>query len=411
MAVLAAAALLDELMGRNRNIAPNDKAKELNWEDPEYCKLYMVKFCPHDLFVNTRADLGQCPKVHDDEVKALYEKSNSYKKQRYEEEFIHFCQCMLNEVERKIVKGKQRLALIGKADAISLSPAQTQRNEEQIKFLTEKINSLVDEAEQMGIQGNVEQAQGLMKLCDQLKEEREQLRGNNENSHWQQTAELAAAQEKQMEVCDVCGAFLIVGDAQQRIDDHLMGKQHVGYARLKMAMEELINNRQKMRDDKERKREEERRERARLREEEERKRDRERDREREEHRKKREEEERSKNRSKHRSRSPRSYRRSSSRSRSDTRRGSRDAEYGRRSVKSCDERGKSSRNSRSKSRDRNRDHRRKGADEHWRPNKDRGLNGDYGRHSSPSHRSSGRHHQDSKVGRSSRGAEGGRGAE
>lgn len=55
-----------------------------------------------------------------------------------------------------------------------------------------------------------------------------------------QTAELAAAQEKQMEVCDVCGAFLIVGDAQQRIDDHLMGKQHVGYARLKMAMEELI---------------------------------------------------------------------------------------------------------------------------------------------------------------------------
>lgn len=35
MAVLAAAALLDELMGRNRNIAPNDKAKELNWEDPE----------------------------------------------------------------------------------------------------------------------------------------------------------------------------------------------------------------------------------------------------------------------------------------------------------------------------------------------------------------------------------------
>lgn len=33
MAVLAAAALLDELMGRNRNIAPNEKGRELNWED------------------------------------------------------------------------------------------------------------------------------------------------------------------------------------------------------------------------------------------------------------------------------------------------------------------------------------------------------------------------------------------
>ena len=40
-----------------------------------------------------------------------------------------------------------------------------------------------------------------------------------------------AAQQKAMEVCDTCGAFLIVGDAQQRIDDHLLGKQHVGYAR------------------------------------------------------------------------------------------------------------------------------------------------------------------------------------
>ena len=80
----------------------------------------MVKFCPHDLFVNTRADLGQCPKVHDDEVKSLFEKSNSYKKQQYEDEFIRFCQSMLNEVERKIVKGKQRLALIGKADAVSI---------------------------------------------------------------------------------------------------------------------------------------------------------------------------------------------------------------------------------------------------------------------------------------------------
>lgn len=42
-----------------------------------------------------------------------------------------------------------------------------------------------------------------------------------------------------MEVCQVCGAFLIVGDAQQRIDDHLMGKQHVGFARLKAALEEI----------------------------------------------------------------------------------------------------------------------------------------------------------------------------
>ena len=50
MAVLAAAALLDELMGRNRNIAPNDKGKELNWEDPEVGYSYrMLLFVFQDI--------------------------------------------------------------------------------------------------------------------------------------------------------------------------------------------------------------------------------------------------------------------------------------------------------------------------------------------------------------------------
>lgn len=48
-----------------------------------------------------------------------------------------------------------------------------------------------------------------------------------------------AGQEKQMEVCEVCGAFLIVGDAQARVDDHLQGKQHVGYAKIKSTIEDL----------------------------------------------------------------------------------------------------------------------------------------------------------------------------
>ena len=47
---------------------------------------------------------------------------------------------------------------------------------------------MVEEAEQSGIQGNVEQAQGLMRLCDQLKEERETLRKSNDNSHYNQVS-------------------------------------------------------------------------------------------------------------------------------------------------------------------------------------------------------------------------------
>jgi hypothetical protein len=42
MAAAAAAALLDELMGRNRNVLPNEKPKELNWEDPEVSSFYLA---------------------------------------------------------------------------------------------------------------------------------------------------------------------------------------------------------------------------------------------------------------------------------------------------------------------------------------------------------------------------------
>lgn len=111
----------------------------------------------------------------------MFGQAKSHRKIHYQEEFIRFCTSMLNEVERKIQKGKQRLALSGKGEIASLTPAQTQRNMEQINLLTERINGLVEEAEQAGTDGNVEQAQGLMKLCDQLKDERDALQKQNEN--------------------------------------------------------------------------------------------------------------------------------------------------------------------------------------------------------------------------------------
>ena len=48
-----------------------------------------------------------------------------------------------------------------------------------------------------------------------------------------------------MEVCEICGAMLFIDDAPQRLDDHIQGKQHVGYARIRA----YISERQKKRDE------------------------------------------------------------------------------------------------------------------------------------------------------------------
>ena len=42
-----------------------------------------------------------------------------------------------------------------------------------------------------------------------------------------------------MEVCEICGAFLVVGDAKQRLAEHLIGKQHMGYAQVRATVESL----------------------------------------------------------------------------------------------------------------------------------------------------------------------------
>lgn len=51
MAVLAAAQLLDELMGRHRNVNPNEKIKKPNWEDLEVSIVVIVFDQPSQVYL------------------------------------------------------------------------------------------------------------------------------------------------------------------------------------------------------------------------------------------------------------------------------------------------------------------------------------------------------------------------
>jgi hypothetical protein len=79
-----------------------------------------VEFCPNDLFTNTKADLGPCGKIHDENLKRMYqEDTDNYKKSLYQDDFLKFCQRMLSELQSKIKRAKERLLL-------------TQQNEERM---------------------------------------------------------------------------------------------------------------------------------------------------------------------------------------------------------------------------------------------------------------------------------------
>ncbi|KAK2490496.1 hypothetical protein MC885_015383 [Smutsia gigantea] len=299
--MISAAQLLDELMGRDRNLAPDEKRSNVRWDHESVT----------DVALNYQE--GPCEKIHDENLRKQYEKSSRFMKVGYERDFLRYLQSLLAEVERRIRRGHARLAL-----------SQNQQS---------------SGIEELGSEGKVEEAQGMMKLVEQLKEERELLRSTTS------TIESFAAQEKQMEVCEVCGAFLIVGDAQSRVDDHLMGKQHMGYAKIKATVEELKEKLRKRteepdRDERLKKEKQER---------EEREKEREREREERERKRRREEEEREKERARDRERRKRSRSRSRHSSRTSDRRCSRSRDHKR-------SRSRERRRSRSRDRRRSRSH-------------------------------------------------------
>ncbi len=53
-------AMLDELMGKERNV-PMDQRKgtDMRFNDPEVCKYALAGLCPYGLFKNTKSDLGK----------------------------------------------------------------------------------------------------------------------------------------------------------------------------------------------------------------------------------------------------------------------------------------------------------------------------------------------------------------
>nr|XP_043617350.1 luc7-like protein 3 [Erigeron canadensis]XP_043617351.1 luc7-like protein 3 [Erigeron canadensis]XP_043617352.1 luc7-like protein 3 [Erigeron canadensis] len=237
-------ALLDELMGSARNLTEEERRghKEITWDDKEVCGFYMVKFCPHDLFVNTRSDLGPCPKIHDPKLKESFENSprhDSYVP-RFEAELSHFCEKLVMDLDRRVRRGRERLA---QEVEVPPPPPVPVEKSEQLSVLEEKIKNLLESVEALGEAGKVDEAEALMRKVDMLNIEKTAL-----TLHPQNDKNLMLSQEKKMALCETCGSFLIANDALERTQSHVTGKQHIGYGLVRDFLVEYKEAKEKARE-------------------------------------------------------------------------------------------------------------------------------------------------------------------
>ncbi|KAF0992073.1 hypothetical protein HZS_2249 [Henneguya salminicola] len=223
----SAADLLDQLMGPNRNLAPGEKPKKLlNWSDPAVCKFYLCGFCPYELFINTKADLGNCPHVHEETLKQQYDASEDYGKLGYEESFLNFITKILNDCEKKIARGYDRLR---NRKPIFHDPS----DKEAYDKLNDKISVNLRKIEEMGSKGMVEEATYAMQNVEDLKCELNMIvQRAISNSRF--------GYDREMEVCAVCGSLTLVNDLPSRFEDHLNGRQHMGYSKIRQQVK-LMN--------------------------------------------------------------------------------------------------------------------------------------------------------------------------
>ncbi|CAI9092039.1 OLC1v1027182C3 [Oldenlandia corymbosa var. corymbosa] len=238
-------ALLDELMGAARNLTEEERKeyREITWDSKEVCGCYMIRFCPHDLFVNTRSDLGPCPKIHDPKLKESFEASprRDTHVPKFEAELAHFCERLVMDLDRRVKRGRERLAQ--DLEVPPPPPISTEKSE-QLAVLEEKIKNLLEQVESLGEEGKVDEAEALMRKVEMLNIEKVSL------TQQPQDKMLMMVQEKKMALCETCGSFLVANDAVERTQSHVTGKQHIGYGMVRDFLAEYKESKEKKRESK-----------------------------------------------------------------------------------------------------------------------------------------------------------------
>eukprot|EP00826_Nyctotherus_ovalis_P018233 TRINITY_DN15437_c0_g1_i5.p1 TRINITY_DN15437_c0_g1~~TRINITY_DN15437_c0_g1_i5.p1 ORF type:complete len:190 (+),score=63.62 TRINITY_DN15437_c0_g1_i5:77-646(+) len=149
---------LDQLMGKDRNMPLSSRGKKKEtFLDPTVCKHFLVAFCPHDLFPNTKADLGTCPKRHDEYYKKLFERDPNKEvyKRKYEEELMEFLEKIISQLDVRIRKAMSKIDLPGEAD-------QPREFQTRIEAINKKINFFLEQAERLGEEGRLDESEGIM---------------------------------------------------------------------------------------------------------------------------------------------------------------------------------------------------------------------------------------------------------
>ena len=224
---------LDNLMGKDRNLPLREQIlKKKHFDDPDVCKFFLIGFCPHELFTYVKSsNIGECHYRHDQQFKINFELDPNKEKYqiKYEEDLISFLESITSELDIKIKRCLERIEMP--------PPEQVLNKDAQIELenLDKEITEKISEAEHLGEMGLIEQSEKLMKEIEQIKIQRNLLTNTKEH--------VAIYKDRQMKVCEICGALQSAIDNEKRIQTHKEGKIHSAYLKIRQYLDLLRKKR------------------------------------------------------------------------------------------------------------------------------------------------------------------------
>ncbi|KAM9314597.1 putative RNA-binding protein Luc7-like 1 [Pholidichthys leucotaenia] len=232
-------AMLDQLMGTGRD--GDTMRQRIKFTDDQVCKSHLLDSCPHDILSGTRMDLGECNKVHDLALRADYEIASKQQEYFFELDAAEHLQSFIADCDRRTELAKKRLA-----ETQNEISAEVAAKAERVHELNEEIGKLLARAEQLGGEGNVDEAQQLLEKVEKtraLKKEAEDVYRNSMPA--------SSFQQQKLRVCEVCSAYLGLHDNDRRLADHFGGKLHLGFIEIREKLEKLrkavVEKQEKMR--------------------------------------------------------------------------------------------------------------------------------------------------------------------
>ncbi|XP_068439104.1 putative RNA-binding protein Luc7-like 1 isoform X2 [Clinocottus analis] len=174
-------------------------------------------------------DLGECTKIHDLALRADYEIASKDKDLFFELDAVDHLESFIADCDRRTELAKKRLAET--QEEIS---AEVAAKAEKVHELNEEIGKLLAKAEQLGAEGNVDEAQKVLQEVEKVRTKKKDAEEEYRNS-----MPASSFQQQKLRVCEVCSAYLGLHDNDRRLADHFGGKLHLGFIQIREKLDQL----------------------------------------------------------------------------------------------------------------------------------------------------------------------------